>query len=115
HDGLTGAAGRALFMERLDHALTGRARAGRLVAVLFVDLDRFKAVNDSLGHRAGDMLLIEIARRIRSVIRPEDTLARISGDEFTVLCEAIEDEADALAVAGRLKVAVEAPVTLDGR
>ena len=115
HDGLTGAAGRTLFMERLERALTGRAHVGRLVAVLFVDVDRFKAVNDSLGHRAGDLLLIEIVRRIRSVIRPEDTLARISGDEFTVLCEAIEDEEDALGVAGRLKVAVEAPVTVLGR
>ena len=115
HDGLTGAVGRTLFMERLGRALGGRHRAGKLVAVLFVDLDRFKAVNDSLGHQAGDRLLVEIARRIGSVIRPEDTLARISGDEFTVLCEEIGDESDALAVAARLKAAVEAPVTIKGR
>ena len=74
-----------------------RATAGKRSAVLFVDLDRFKAVNDSHGHQAGDRLLVEIARRIRSVIRPEDTLARF---RCTVLCEAIEDEAYALAVAG---------------
>ena len=115
HDGLTGAAGRTLFMERLHRALSGRAHVDRLVGVLFVDVDRFKAVNDSFGHEAGDRLLVEIAHRIRSVIRPEDTLGRISGDEFTVLCEAIEDESDALALAGRLKVTAEAPVTIEGR
>jgi diguanylate cyclase (GGDEF)-like protein len=115
HDGLTGALGRTLFMERLGRALTGRRRAGKLVAVLLVDLDGFKAVNDSLGQQAGDRLLVEIAGRIRLMIRPEDALARISGDEFTVLCEEIDDESDALAVAARLKTAVEAPLSIEGR
>ena len=115
HDGLTGALGRTLFMERLGRALTGRRRAGKLVAVLLVDLDGFKAVNDSLGQQAGDRLLVEIAGRIRLMIRPEDALARISGDVFTVLCEEIDDESDALAVAARLKTAVEAPLGIEGR
>ena len=115
HDGLTGALGRTLFLKRLGRALTGRRRARKLVAVLFVDVDRFKAVNDRLGHQAGDQLLVEIARRIRLTIPPEDTLARISGDEFAVLCEQIGDESEALGAAGRLKAAVEAPLSIEGR
>lgn len=87
HDSLTGLPNRSLFLDRLEHALERVARTGNEVAVIFVDLNKLKMVNDSYGHQAGDALLIEVGRRIASCLRPGDTVARISGDEFTILLE----------------------------
>ncbi|MDY7105830.1 MAG: EAL domain-containing protein [Actinomycetota bacterium] len=116
HDSLTGLANRTLLHDRLGHAL---ARRGSVVGLLFLDLDRFKIVNDSLGHAAGDLLLVEIARRLGAASRSHDTVARLGGDEFCVVVE--DDGADrdlALsrlqASAERILEAVRAPVSLDG-
>jgi diguanylate cyclase (GGDEF)-like protein/PAS domain S-box-containing protein len=102
HDGLTGLPNRTLFLDRLGHALRRSRRRDRGIAVLFLDLDRFKVVNDSLGHKAGDRLLVDVAMRLSSTLRPSDTLARFGGDEMTLLCEDIVDEHDARAIAERL-------------
>ncbi len=115
HDALTGLPNRALFVDRLEHA---RARADRqhtLVAVLFLDLDNFKFVNDSLGHSHGDALLIAVAERLRSCLRTVDTGARLGGDEFTVLLEDVAGGAEALSVAERLAGALCVPFLLQGR
>jgi diguanylate cyclase (GGDEF)-like protein/PAS domain S-box-containing protein len=102
HDGLTGLPNRALFLDRLGQALRRSRRRDRVVAVVFLDLDRFKLVNDSLGHKAGDRLLVDVAMRLSSALRPSDTLARFGGDELTLLCEDIGDGEDARAIAERL-------------
>lgn len=99
HDDLTGLANRALFADRLGHALTLRPRDGRSLAVLFVDLDDFTLVNDSLGHAVGDALLIRVAERLRAAVRESDTVARVSGDEFAIL---IEDAATPTEAAARV-------------
>ena len=114
HDGLTGLANRALFRDRLDQSLSRSARTGELLAVLFVDLDGFKQVNDTLGHDAGDQLLEEVARRFNSAIRPSDTLARLGGDEFALLLEEA-DEALSVVVAERLLERLSKELTLAGR
>ena len=102
HDGLTGLPNRTLFLDRLGQALRRSRRRDRGVAVVFLDLDRFKLVNDSLGHKAGDRLLVDVAMRLSSALRPSDTLARFGGDELTLLCEDIGDAEDARAIAQRL-------------
>ena len=102
HDGLTGLPNRTLFLDRLGQALRRARRRERGVAVVFLDLDRFKLVNDSLGHKAGDRLLVDVAMRLSSALRPSDTLARFGGDELTLLCEDIGDGEDARAIAQRL-------------
>ena len=99
-------------MERLGRALSGPGAAAHRVAVLFLDVDRFKLVNDSLGHSAGDRLLVAIADRLRATMRPEDTVARFGGDEFTVLCEDVPSDEAAELVAERLAAAVAKPVAL---
>jgi diguanylate cyclase (GGDEF)-like protein/PAS domain S-box-containing protein len=115
HDPLTGLPNRRLLVERLDLAVARRARhAGRL-ALLFVDLDRFKLVNDTLGHEAGDELLTRTAARLREVVRPEDLVARLGGDEFVILCEGLPDALDAEAVARRVVRTLSSPVHLRGR
>jgi diguanylate cyclase (GGDEF)-like protein/PAS domain S-box-containing protein len=112
HDSLTTLPNRELFMDRLDVALRRTTRSRRHVAVIFLDLDRFKLINDSLGHDVGDQLLRAVADRLNSVMRATDTLARFGGDEFTVLCDEISDEAGALEVAQRLVMAMNQPLAL---
>jgi len=114
HDGLTGLASRALFRERVLQALGKRSGADD-VAVLFLDLDGFKEVNDSLGHAAGDALLVRVADRLRAAVRESDTVARFGGDEFGVVIESTVARADAEAVAGRIAAALEEPFRVDGR
>ena len=113
HDGLTGLANRTLFAERVEHAL---ARSGKgELAVLFIDLDDFKHVNDSLGHAAGDQLLVAAARRLQGCLRPADTAARLGGDEFAVLLERVTDAEATAAVAGRVLGTLHRPFGLNGR
>jgi Amt family ammonium transporter len=114
HDSLTGLPNRALFMDRLQHALALADRSPLLHAVLFLDLDRFKVVNDSLGHEVGDQLLQAVARRIKNCLRPGDTAARLGGDEFTVLIESITDVNDAIHIAERIAQALQEPLSLGG-
>jgi diguanylate cyclase (GGDEF)-like protein len=111
HDALTGLPNRELFLERLSGFLT--RRAGH-VAVLFVDLDDFKVVNDSLGHEAGDRLISAVAERLSKVLRPDDVIARFGGDEFSVLVPGVTSEDDALVVARRLADALREPIVIDG-
>ncbi len=115
HDNLTGLPNRALFMDRLNHALLWSGRHDRLLAILFLDLDRFKVVNDSLGHVAGDQLLRVIAGRIRECVRPEDTVARLGGDEFVILMEDIDGIDTAVRTADQIAGVLDAPVRLDGQ
>jgi diguanylate cyclase (GGDEF)-like protein len=102
HDSLTGLANRSLFVDRLEHALLRRARAESCLAVLFIDLDDFKTVNDSMGHTAGDRLLVDVAHRIAGALRPADTVARFGGDELAILLEDLEDVDGAIIAAKRL-------------
>jgi len=113
HDALTGLPNRRHFVERLGEALAART-AGRTVAVLFVDLDNFKLVNDSLGHASGDRLLVALAERMRHVVRPDDLIARFGGDEFAVLVRGIAGQDDVRRLADRLNSALRAPVAVDG-
>ena len=112
HDSLTGLPNRDLLADRLGHALGRTERRGSKVAVLFLDLDNFKYVNDSLGHDAGDELLVVAASRIRSVLRPEDTVSRLGGDEFVVLLEDVTGEEEAAEVAERVIRALKPPIPL---
>ena len=115
HDVLTGLPNRALFMDLLGRSVArSKRRRGYLFAVLFLDLDRFKVVNDSLGHVVGDQLLVGIAGRLEKCLRPEDTVARLGGDEFTVLLEDINDISDATRVAERVHKELESPFHLSG-
>ncbi|HEU4628594.1 MAG TPA: EAL domain-containing protein [Gemmatimonadaceae bacterium] len=114
HDSLTGLANRALFRQRVEHAAARAARGDR-IAVLFLDLDNFKAVNDSLGHAEGDRLLEAVAARLLQATRGCDTVARLGGDEFGVLLEGLVREADALVVVDRISSALRRPVRLQGR
>jgi diguanylate cyclase (GGDEF)-like protein/PAS domain S-box-containing protein len=115
HDALTGLPNRALFLDRLGSALARLKRhPDRLLAVLFLDLDRFKLINDSLGHSVGDELLVAISRVVREAIRPGDTVARLGGDEFTVLLEDLEDPTEASTVAQRILAAMNVPFVISG-
>jgi diguanylate cyclase (GGDEF)-like protein/PAS domain S-box-containing protein len=116
YDPLTGLPNRALFMERLSQALArSRRRSDALFAVLFIDLDRFKAVNDTLGHLAGDQLLVAVARRLETCLRPGDGVGRLGGDEFAILVEPIKDVSDATRVAERMQKELALPHTIEGR
>jgi diguanylate cyclase (GGDEF)-like protein len=114
HDGLTGLANRSLFEDRVSHALDRSRRSGAGVAVLFVDIDDFKTVNDSLGHAVGDQLLSEVAQRVALALRSGDTAARLGGDEFAVLLEAA-GVGTASEVAERILAALAEPVAIEGR
>jgi Amt family ammonium transporter len=114
HDALTGLPNRSLFADRLNHALRVASRRGETVALVMLDLDRFKIVNDGLGHAAGDRLLVEVGRRLARCLRDEDTLARFGGDEFGVLLEGAA-AAEAALVAERLLAALEHSFHLEGR
>jgi diguanylate cyclase (GGDEF)-like protein/PAS domain S-box-containing protein len=111
HDGLTSLPNRALLEDRLDQACHRVRREGSSLSVLFTDLDDFKAVNDEYGHAAGDVVLIEVGRRLRSVVREVDTVARLGGDEFVIVCEGT-DEAEAAALVDRLEAEVGRPIHL---
>jgi diguanylate cyclase (GGDEF)-like protein/PAS domain S-box-containing protein len=115
HDTLTGLPNRALFRNRVEHALASQRRSGSPVTVLFLDLDDFKVVNDSLGHAAGDEVLREVAKRIDDCMRPVDSAARLGGDEFAVMIQDVENELRAVEIAQRLMAGLAAPVSLPGR
>lgn len=115
HDPLTKLPNRVLLMDRLKHALDRIARRSGEIAVLFLDLDEFKVVNDSLGHKAGDQLLISAGRRLQECLRPGDTLARFGGDEFTILLEDIAGVGEAIKVAERIAEELRTPFELQGQ
>lgn len=114
HDGLTDLPNRALLEDRLDQAFARLRRTEGSTAVLFIDLDDFKGVNDTLGHEAGDAVLCEVAGRLREVLRASDTLARLGGDEFVAVCEGLDDR-DAAAVAGRMEASLADPMAIAGQ
>jgi len=112
HDSLTDLPNRELFMDRVEVALRRARRGRKQVAVIFLDLDRFKLINDSLGHDLGDQVLRAVSDRLGGVMRASDTLARFGGDEFTILCEDVDNEGDALEVAQKLVLAMSQPLAL---
>ena len=117
HDSLTGLPNRVLFVDRLDQAIrrAQRHHPACCAAVLFLDLDRFKIINDSLGHATGDQLLISVARRLEAALRPNDTVARMGGDEFTLLLDDVGDPREATVISERVLHSLQAPFVLDGR
>jgi diguanylate cyclase (GGDEF)-like protein/PAS domain S-box-containing protein len=112
HDPLTGLGNRTLLRDRMSQALARRERRGGTIALLFIDVDRFKRINDSLGHDVGDELLLEVAKRIKSAVRPGDSVIRLGGDEFVVLAEDLEDESSAEDIGERIRAAVAVPFDL---
>jgi len=114
HDVLTGLPNRKLFTDRLTLSLTRSRRSGRSLAVMFIDLDHFKTINDTLGHTAGDELLLEMSRRLKNCIREDDTVARLGGDEFTIILSELRHPEDAVNVAQKVLDAVQVPLTIAG-
>lgn len=112
HDPLTKLPNRTLLMDRARQAMTRLHRSGAVLAMLFVDLDKFKAVNDNLGHEAGDRLLVSVAERLGDLMRDSDTIARLGGDEFVILAEELESQQEALALGGRVLDALERPFAI---
>jgi diguanylate cyclase (GGDEF)-like protein/PAS domain S-box-containing protein len=115
HDTLTGLPNRDLLLDRLDQALARAARSGRACALLFIDLDRFKQVNDTLGHAAGDQVLTVVAERLQAAVRPGDSAARLGGDEFVVLAENIDDPLTAPTLAERIRTSITEPMAISER
>ncbi len=116
HDPLTGLANRVLLLDRIEHAVESASRRATRIAVLFMDIDYFKSVNDASGHSAGDQLLVQAARRLSAVVRPNDTVARLGGDEFVVLCEDLVDPVpEGVAVAERIASRFEEPFVVGDR
>ncbi|HVM07711.1 MAG TPA: EAL domain-containing protein [Acidimicrobiales bacterium] len=115
HDSLTGLANRALFRDRIQHALNRQRRQRRPLAILLFDLDGFKTLNDSLGHAFGDRLLAAVGERLKNLLRPSDTACRLGGDEFAVLVEDLTGGIDATVVAGRILDAIRQPFDVDGK
>lgn len=114
HDELTGLPNRAYFRAQVDDALTRARRAGSLAALAFVDLDKFKPINDSHGHAMGDAVLVALAERLRGAVRASDCVARLGGDEFVVIFENLTHPNEASLLAGKLLAAIRAPLVLDG-
>lgn len=114
HDVLTHLPNRKLFTDRLTQNLTHARRSGKSLAVMFVDLDHFKSINDTLGHTAGDELLLEMARRLRACVREDDTVARLGGDEFTIVLSELRHPEDAVTVAEKIIAAVQKPMSIAG-
>lgn len=112
HDGLTGLPNRTLMLERLEHANQRNRRSGKTLAVFFVDLDKFKLVNDTYGHNVGNQLLVAVAMRLRLALRPPDTVARMHGDEFVILCEDLDSPDQAGPIATRIAAAMAEPFVL---
>ncbi len=115
HDALTGLPNRTLLQDRLRHALSSQSRRGGRVGVLFLDLDGFKAVNDTYGHGTGDEVLAVVASRLRAAVRGGDTPARLAGDEIVIVCEGVEGPEALAAAAVRIEKAVSAPMVLGDR
>ena len=113
HDPLTSLPNRALLTDRMEHALARASRRSSSVALLCLDLDRFKIINDGYGHHAGDQLLVAVSERLQNVLRPDDTIARTGGDEFAVLCEDVSGRADAVALVERVERALSAPFLVE--
>jgi diguanylate cyclase (GGDEF)-like protein len=114
-DALTGLPNRALFVDRLSHALARADRRAEQLAVLFLDVDRFKIINDTLGHSVGDQILVALSHRLAGSLRPEDTIARLGGDEFAILLEDVTDASGATAAADRLTGELQRPFSFEGR
>ncbi len=115
HDDLTRLPNRLLLVDRLSHSLARAERTGKSLAVLFLDLDRFKLVNDGLGHVVGDQLLVEVAERLQRTVRGSDTVARFGGDEFVIVREDVDDVTDAVEFAERVAAKLHEPISLSGR
>ena len=115
HDGLTGLPNRTLFVSRLELALHRLKRRNDVLAAVFIDLDRFKLINDGLGHAAGDQVLTTVAARLRQILRPADTIARFGGDEFAVVCEGLDSRRDAARIAERILTGLAEPILVEGR
>ena len=115
HDALTGLPNRANFEQRITDALARRRRSGGQLALMVLDIDNFKQVNDSLGHAAGNLLLVAFGKRLQVALRESDLVARLGGDEFTVIAEGLKDAADAAAIADKVIAAMRVPVDIDGR